>query len=202
LLLTLTDHINKYKEFNDSMKQFRDQIKIDLRAFLIIMPKVLEFTYWIGDHGHKPINERPNPRNIAPSVLTTCAKALDMHPTDSFVLALTYSNQGVANHLLGRYTAAKESFLTSLSHVPDNPNTLYNLACSTCRLGHLDEAMRYLGRVIIQQPERAQEALRDSDLASLRTDREFLQILGEPDQGKPDQGKPDQGKSGAEESGS
>jgi hypothetical protein len=69
---------------------------------------------------------------------------------------------------------------------------LYNLACCACLLGHIDDAKQYMRRVISQTPERAQDALRDSDFSRLHTDREFLLLLGIPSQAESDQRRPDQ----------
>jgi tetratricopeptide (TPR) repeat protein len=192
----LTVHFKKYEEFHLGMELFKDKISSDLRAAMIIIPRALELTRWIGEHGHKSPNDpsRPNPKTVGESALKASVQALSFSPTDSYVLAMVYSNQGVANSILGRHASAEEDLVRSLKYYGDSPNVLYNLACCACVLGHLDDAKQYIRRVISQTPERAQDALNDSDFARLHSDQEFLQLLGRPDQGRSDQGEPDQGE--------
>jgi tetratricopeptide (TPR) repeat protein len=78
----------------------------------------------------------------------------------------------------GRPAEAKTLLLDALEHYEDKSVLLYNLACAEALLGEADEAMGHLGRAIDSRPEAAEWAREDADLASIRDDPRFEELLG------------------------
>jgi hypothetical protein len=68
----------------------------------------------------------------------------------------------------GRYAEAEQIVLAGLDEHPGHPVMHYQLACYTSLDGRLDEAMEHLRLAIAADPELAEWARGDDDLAALR----------------------------------
>jgi tetratricopeptide (TPR) repeat protein len=78
----------------------------------------------------------------------------------------------------GRPAEAKTLLLDALERYEDKGVLLYNLACAEALLGEADEALGHLRLAIDSRPEAAEWAREDADLASIRDDPRFAQLLG------------------------
>jgi len=78
----------------------------------------------------------------------------------------------------GEYERAKEILLAGLAQQPEAGGVLYNLACVESRLGDREAAFDYLRRALEEFPEAAKFAPDDEDLAALKDDPRFDEILG------------------------
>jgi tetratricopeptide (TPR) repeat protein len=78
----------------------------------------------------------------------------------------------------GRPAEAKTLLLDALERYEDKSVLLYNLACAEALLGEADEALKHLRLAIDSRPAAAEWAREDSDLASIRDDPRFAQLLG------------------------
>ena len=78
----------------------------------------------------------------------------------------------------GRPADAKTLLLDALERYEDKSVLLYNLACAEAMLGEADEALEHLRLAIESRPEAAECAREDADLASLRDDPRFAELLG------------------------
>jgi tetratricopeptide (TPR) repeat protein len=74
-------------------------------------------------------------------------------------------------HELGRTPEAYELLLPTTARFPGEWVIRYNLACYSCQMGKMDEAMEWFekARVIGDPAQLAAMALEDPDLASLRS---------------------------------
>ena len=70
----------------------------------------------------------------------------------------------VLNHALGRYE--------------DSAGLLYNLACAEALLGETDEALEHLRAALAERPDFGPQAREDEDLAALRGDPRFAEVVG------------------------
>jgi tetratricopeptide (TPR) repeat protein len=87
-------------------------------------------------------------------------------PWESWLEALPY-------YEAKEYDRAVEVMRAALAEYPDNPNVLYNLACTEALAGQSQPALAHLRRAI-ELDERARAwAREDSDLASIRDDPRF-----------------------------
>ena len=68
--------------------------------------------------------------------------------------------------------------LDALERYEDKSVLLYNLACAEAMLGETDEALGHLRLAIDSLPEAAEWAREDVDLASIRDDPRFAELLG------------------------
>lgn len=78
----------------------------------------------------------------------------------------------------GEYERAKEILLEGLALKSDAGGILYNLACVESRLGHTEAAFGYLRRAAEHFTRITDFARDDADLAALRDDPRFEEILG------------------------
>jgi tetratricopeptide (TPR) repeat protein len=62
---------------------------------------------------------------------------------------------------------------------PDYPELLYNVACSESLLGRTDDALDHLRRAIQLMPEIARFARDDQDLAALRDEPAFAELISD-----------------------
>jgi hypothetical protein len=80
----------------------------------------------------------------------------------------------------GKFEEAKRLLVDALGHCEDQGTLLYNLACAEARLGNADAAFDHLRVAIEHRPDLAAGAVSDDDLASLRDDPRFNQIVASP----------------------
>jgi len=78
---------------------------------------------------------------------------------------------------LGRYEEGLAVDRELARREPEDPNVLYNLACSLALTDRADEAFRTLDRAILHGYEDAEHLATDEDLAALRTDARFAEML-------------------------
>ncbi|HEY7605065.1 MAG TPA: AraC family ligand binding domain-containing protein [Gaiellaceae bacterium] len=78
----------------------------------------------------------------------------------------------------GRPAEAKALLLDALERYQDRSTLSYNLACAEAMLGEADDALEHLRQAIDARPEAAEWARDDADLASLRDDPRFAELLG------------------------
>ena len=78
----------------------------------------------------------------------------------------------------GRYEDAKQLLLDALGQYEDQGTLLYNLACAEARLGNPDAALDYLRGALEERPDLRESAGRDEDLATLREDPRFAELVG------------------------
>ena len=77
-----------------------------------------------------------------------------------------------------RPAEAKQVLVDALERYDDTATLFYNLACAEAQLGQTDEALEHLGAAIAGDPSLAEPAHEDSDLAPLRDDPRFGELLG------------------------
>jgi quercetin dioxygenase-like cupin family protein len=78
----------------------------------------------------------------------------------------------------GRYEEAKELLLEALGQYEDQGTLLYNLACAEARLGNPAAALDYLDAALRERPDLRGSAGEDEDLAALREDPRFAELIG------------------------
>ena len=78
----------------------------------------------------------------------------------------------------GRPEEAKRLVTEALDRYEDRSVLLYNLACAEALLGETDGALEHLREAIAGEPKAAEWAREDADLASLRDDARFAELLG------------------------
>lgn len=78
----------------------------------------------------------------------------------------------------GRHEEAKRMLLEALGRYDDHGSLLYNLACAEASLGETDAALDRLAEALAERPDLAEYARDDSDLAALRDEPRFAEIVG------------------------
>jgi tetratricopeptide (TPR) repeat protein len=78
----------------------------------------------------------------------------------------------------GRHEEAKQLLLKALGQYEDQGTLLYNLACAEAQLGNPEAALDYLRRGLEERPDLRESAAGDEDLAPLREDPRFKELLG------------------------
>jgi hypothetical protein len=74
----------------------------------------------------------------------------------------------------GDFAAAKQVLERFLVEYPDDqPLVLYNLACAEAQLGEADAALDHLAEAVVGNPQFAEYAREDDDLAPIRDDPRF-----------------------------
>jgi tetratricopeptide (TPR) repeat protein len=77
------------------------------------------------------------------------------------------------------YEAALEVARQALEEYPGNPLAHYNVACMSALLGHTDDALENLQAALAGHPGYEENARTDEDLALLRTDPRFRELVAE-----------------------
>jgi tetratricopeptide (TPR) repeat protein len=80
----------------------------------------------------------------------------------------------------GKFAEVKELLLDAIDHYDDRHVVLFNLACAEAQLGQVDEAIGHLREGIELRSELADWARNDDDLAPLRADPRYAEIVGTP----------------------
>lgn len=78
----------------------------------------------------------------------------------------------------GDYEGARRLLLEALAEYDDKVPLHYNLACAEAQLGDLDAALEHLRLAVATRPDFCQAARDDDDLAPLRDDPRFTEVLG------------------------
>jgi adenylate cyclase len=113
-------------------------------------------------------------REPATIVLTVGAK-----PGEAYVPRAWEADRDVLAQLeAGRPEEAKRLVTEALDRYEDRSVLLYNLACAEALLGETDGALEHLREAIAGEPKAAEWAREDADLASLRDDPRFAELLG------------------------
>jgi tetratricopeptide (TPR) repeat protein len=94
-----------------------------------------------------------------------------------------YNFRAVVAQRAGREDEARAIVAEVRGLYPDNPGVLFNAACFEALEGKHDEALADLARAVELDGNFAKYAREDDDLASLRGDRRFLAIAGQPEPG-------------------
>jgi tetratricopeptide (TPR) repeat protein len=84
---------------------------------------------------------------------------------------------------LGDYVSAREHLEKLSKQVPKADYVAYGLAALDCLTGHLEEALKNLGRAITVNPTLRFQARNDSDFQNLSEDPRFTELLY-PDPGE------------------
>jgi tetratricopeptide (TPR) repeat protein len=82
-----------------------------------------------------------------------------------------------AHYRAGDYASALDASRGALETHPGNPLVLYNIACVESLLGQTDDALGTLGEAIAARPAFKETAAKDDDLAALRDDARFQQLV-------------------------
>jgi tetratricopeptide (TPR) repeat protein len=77
----------------------------------------------------------------------------------------------------GELDEAKEILNEALGRYDDREGLLYNLACAEARLGEADQAFEHLAAALAGRPDLADLARGDDDLAPLRDDPRFVELV-------------------------
>lgn len=95
-------------------------------------------------------------------------EAIEKHnPSDTMIMAFALSIRGTIFHLRKQYQLALDDFETSNELRPDKASTLFNAACSACKSGDTEKALKYVKQAIIANSARREEALYEDDLKSI-----------------------------------
>lgn len=79
----------------------------------------------------------------------------------------------------GRHAEAKRLLTEALDRYDDRSTIFYNLACAEAGLGETDAAFEHLRTAIGERPSLADDARGDADLAPLRDDPRFAEIVAD-----------------------
>jgi adenylate cyclase len=113
-------------------------------------------------------------REIARSAIERVERLRVRHPEMSLPVAIGAG----ALIRLGELSRAREWAADALMIAPDDPVTLYNVACDYALLGDVDRAMEVLERWRPRANSRTKEWIRfDSDFDRLRSDARFQKFL-------------------------
>lgn len=78
----------------------------------------------------------------------------------------------------GEHAEAKRVLTDALERYEDRAGIFYNLACAEAQLGETDAALEHLRAAVRERASFAADALEDDDLAPIRGDRRFAEIVG------------------------
>lgn len=80
----------------------------------------------------------------------------------------------------GKIEEARELLSGVVDHYEDGESIEYNLACCEARLGDVEKAFEHLGRSLAGRPDLVELARGDDDLAALRGDPRFDELVSVP----------------------
>ena len=78
----------------------------------------------------------------------------------------------------GKIEEVREILRGVVDQYEDGESIEYNLACCEARLGDIEQAFEHLGRALVGRPDLVELARDDEDLASLRDDARFDELVG------------------------
>ena len=77
----------------------------------------------------------------------------------------------------GKLSEAKEILMAELNEQPNNPSTLYNLACVHSRMGNKSEALNYLEKAFNAGFNNVGHMKQDTDLDNIRNEERFKKLI-------------------------
>jgi tetratricopeptide (TPR) repeat protein len=80
----------------------------------------------------------------------------------------------------GKHAEVKRLLGDALDRYDDRGGLFYNLACAEAQLGEIDAALEHLRAAVRERPSLAGDAGGDADLAPLRDDPRFAEIVAAP----------------------
>ena len=89
-----------------------------------------------------------------------------------------YYDRGIVALNVGDFLQARNLFEKALKLRPDDTHTLYSLAATLAQTDAIEQSLKYLSQAVQKHPRLRQRALNDSDFATLKEDRRFLELLG------------------------
>ena len=123
----------------------------------------------------------PNSRRKATgdgTVLALGAKPGEAYQAIDWGAAWPFHSKSMAAYGEQRYADAVEAVRAGLEHTPDNPGLHYNYACFATLAGDTsDETFGHLRRSVELLPRFREDARRDEDFASIRSDPRFEEAL-------------------------
>ena len=87
-----------------------------------------------------------------------------------------WNRLGYCRHMLGEYQAAVEAY-TKAVEIGNNPQVMYNMACSYARLGDRAHSLEWLNKALDAGLGNPGQISTDADLESLRGDAGFKSLL-------------------------
>lgn len=133
--------------------------------------------------------EQASPRDPGFGLPAVCAPAVERRGleflADFYAADLARKPDGVEvlgelGHVLtrlGRYEEGLAVDRELARREPEDPNVLYNLACSLALTGATDESIRTLERAILHGYDDPDHLAADEDLLALRADPRFVAML-------------------------
>lgn len=125
---------------------------------------------------------QPSPRMLAANELLKgrkwleAAKAYEEIVKDEPKNARAWYQLGVARFSLEKFDLAVDAYQKNIA-LTNNPSAMYNLACAYARLGQLEQAIEWLSKAVNSQPPPPVNLAEDTDLASLRDDPRFKELV-------------------------
>lgn len=77
----------------------------------------------------------------------------------------------------GRFAEARQLLTDALDQYPEKAELWFNLACAEAQMGEHDAALEHLAAAVAARPELAAEADGDEELAPLRDDPRWAEVL-------------------------
>jgi tetratricopeptide (TPR) repeat protein len=104
------------------------------------------------------------------------AKAYEVVVKDEPNNARAWYQLAMARMSLQQFDSAVDAFQKNIA-LANNPNTMYNLACAYARLGQKEKALEWLSKAVNGNVSPFVNPVDDSDLASLRDDARFKEVV-------------------------
>jgi tetratricopeptide (TPR) repeat protein len=119
------------------------------------------------------------PRGAAAREPETTVLTVGAKPGEAYTPRAWEADRDVLAQLeAGRPDEAKRLVTEALTRYEDTSVLFYNLACAEALLGEADDALVHLREAIAGDPSIANWAREDEDLASIREDPRFAELLG------------------------
>ncbi|MEP6569723.1 MAG: tetratricopeptide repeat protein [Acidobacteriota bacterium] len=125
---------------------------------------------------------QPSPRMVAANELlkaqhwAEAAKAYEEIVKDEPKNARAWYQLGVARFSLEQFELAIDAYQKNIA-ITNNPNVMYNLACTYARLRNKEQALDWLDKAVNNKTPLFVKMAADSDLASLRDEPRFKEFV-------------------------